>query len=161
MDSHPVPEQRRVRLQAAIRIVDLIVYMGAFLSGTALLIAPFAQIPETLDNHPVLVGLWTAFLLGGGLIGFLGRLTRFWMVETPATVSAAAGALIYVVVLVPYAIQNVFAALTLAFAIATLGFMVRRWLELQIFGSEPNTKFGQRLELALRRRTANAVKRTS
>lgn len=161
MDKYPVSPRRRSRLEAAIRVVDLVVYAGAFLSGVALVMTPFNAVPDSLDDYPVLVALWSAFLLGGGLVGFVGRLTRFWMVENPATVAAGVGAAIYAVVLTPYALQNVFVALTLAFAIATLGFMVRRWLELQIFGSGPGARWRRRLELALQRRTANAVARSS
>ena len=161
MDKHPVPPARRSKLEAAIRVVDLIVYGMAFAGGVAIVAAPFNAVPDTLDNYPVLVALWSAFLLLGGLVGFVGRLSRYWMVENPATVAAGVGALIYAVVLAPYAFQNVFVALTLAFAIATMGFMVRRWLELQIFGSEPNAKWRRRLELALHRRTANVVMRSS
>ncbi|WNO28736.1 membrane protein [Microbacterium phage FlameThrower] len=161
MDKYPVPPERRSRFEAAIRVVDMIVYAVAFAGGLALLAGPFNTVPDALDEYPGLIIFWAAFLIGGGLVGFIGRLSRYWMVENPATVAAAFGALIYAIILIPHAFENVIVALTLAFAIATLGFMVRRWFELQIFGSEPNAKWRRRLELALRRRTANAVARSS
>ena len=106
-----------------------------------------------------MIGLWAGMLLLGGSAGFVGRLTRWWMVEAPATALSAFGILIYFVVLGRFA----FASITSAVAVALVGVamlvMARRYAELQIFASEPGSDFRTRAAEALHRRTGDFVRR--
>jgi hypothetical protein len=157
MDKIPVPTRRRTILETAIRIVDLVVYFGLFLGGVWLAIAPSGDVTGALHGHQWLMVVWAAFLLGGGLVGFVGRLTRFWMVENPGTVAAAFGSLIFLVVLTPYVFASFLVAVTYAFVLTAFCFMVRRWLELQLFGTEPTHDWRGRWLAAMHRRTQNVV----
>ncbi|UVT31652.1 hypothetical protein SEA_KENZERS_23 [Microbacterium phage Kenzers] len=160
MESVPTPPRKKRAYEAAIRIVDLVVYAVVFMGGVALTTLPFGQATSILKGYELLVVVWAMFLLGGGLLGFLGRLTRYWMIENSATIASAFGALIYVVVLGRFAFESITALFTWTFVILALGLLVRRWLELQIFGSEPGD-WRHRLALALARKTADTVNRTS
>ncbi|WIC89446.1 membrane protein [Microbacterium phage BAjuniper] len=159
MDKHPVNPKRRRALEATIRVVDLFVYAIVFLGGVALVFLPFNAAVEQLRGYELLVVLWASFLLGGGLVGFAGRLSRYWMVETPATVAAAFGSAIYAVILGQYAFHSLAAFFTEVFVLGMLAFLVRRWLELQIFSTEPTPDWRTRLFLAWHRRTQNVVHR--
>lgn len=160
MDKHPAPARKKRAYEAAIRYVDLMVYAVVFMGGVALTTLPFGQATSILKGYELLVVVWAMFLLGGGLLGFLGRLTRYWMVENSATIASAFGALIYVVVLGRFAFESLTALFTWSFIILAFGLLLRRWLELQIFGSEPGD-WRHRLALALARKTTDTVDRTS
>ncbi|QIN93681.1 hypothetical protein QDW23_gp22 [Microbacterium phage Stromboli] len=160
MKDHPAPPRKKRAYEAAIRYVDLFVYAVVFLGGVALTTLPFGQATSILKGYEILVVLWAMFLLGGGLLGFLGRLTRYWMVENSATVASAFGAAIYIVVLGRFAFDSIAALFTWTFVILAFCLLVRRWLELQIFGSEPGD-WRHRLALALSRKTSDIVDRTS
>ena len=161
MDKHPATPRRRALYEAAIRVVDLVVYAAVFLGGIYALVATPNSVVDELAGAEWLLGVWAALLLGGGLVGFIGRLTRYWLVETPGTVGAFFGIMIYFVVLGKFAFASVTSSVAVVLVLAAMGFMIRRWFELQIFGTEPNAKWKVRLQLALARRTANAVSRTS
>lgn len=160
MDENPPTLKRRRLYESAIRYVDMFVYSMVFLGGVALVMLPFGQATEILRGYEVLVVVWAVFLLGGGLLGFLGRLTRYWMVEASATIAAAFGVLIYAVVLARFALESIAATFTWTFVVLAFCLLVRRWMELQLFGSEPGD-WRHRLALALARKTANTVDRTS
>jgi len=159
MDKHPVDPRRRRVYEASIRTVDLFVYAVVFFGGVALVVLPFNRAVDVLVGYELLVVMWATFLLGGGLVGFVGRLSRYWMVETPATVAAAFGALIYAVILGQYALTSLATFFTEVFVIVAFAFLVRRWLELQIFSSEPTGDWRSRVALAWHRRTQNVVRR--
>jgi hypothetical protein len=160
MKDHPAPPKRKRAYEAAIRVVDMFVYAVVFMGGVALTTLPFGQATEILKGYEILVVVWALFLLGGGLLGFLGRLTRYWMIENTAAVAAAFGAAIYIVVLGRFAFESIAALFTWTFVILAFCLLVRRWMELQIFGSEPGD-WRHRLAMALVRKTENAVDRTS
>lgn len=161
MDKRPVDPKRRRRLEAGIRVIDLVVYGAVFLSGVYAVAAPPDTIGGALAGAEVLIVLWSALLLGGGLVGFVGRLTRYWLVETPATVASAFGIAIYLTVLGQYAFSSPTVTVATALFVVALGFMVRRWLELQIFSTEPGAHWRARLQEALHRRTRNVVYRST
>ena len=160
MKDHPAPPRKKRVYEAAIRYVDLLVYAVVFMGGVALTTLPFGQATSILKGYELLVVVWAIFLLGGGLLGFLGRLTRYWMVENSATIASAFGALIYVVVLGHFAFESVTTLFTWTFIILAFGLLVRRWLELQIFGPEPGD-WRHKLAMALARKTTDTVDRTS
>lgn len=159
MDRRPVPPEVRHRYERVIRWIDLITYLLVVGGGVYALVATPNSIVDELVGWEWVIGLWAGMLLLGGSAGFLGRITRRWMVEVPATVLSAFGILIYFVVLGRFA----FASITSAVAVALVGVamlvMARRYAELQIFASEPGTDFRTRAAEALHRRTADFVRR--
>ncbi|MDF2578423.1 MAG: uncharacterized protein K0S49_2 [Microbacterium sp.] len=119
-----------------------------------------ATVVDELTGAEWLIVVWALLLLGGGAAGFVGRLTRFWMVEMPATVLAFAGILIYFVVLGRFATSSITAAVAALLVLVAMGMIARRWAELQIFATDPDHQdFKTRMAEALRRRTANFVAR--
>jgi hypothetical protein len=159
MERVPVTAERRRRFEEWIRVLDLVAYGGVALCGGFALGFPPASVVDELRSAPWLLGVWGVLLLAGGVVGFLGRLTRFWMVETPATVSAFGGAIIYLFMLGRFATTSITAMVaTLLVGVAAL-LLARRWLELQIFGYEPGLDFQARLRAAAGRRTTNMVHR--
>jgi HAMP domain-containing protein len=160
MDRHPVATARRRRFEAFIRLLDLIVYAGVFLGGVYALLGTPATVADELQGAEWLVMLWALLLLVGGLSGFVGRLTRYWFVEVPATVLAFFGIVIYFVVLGRFAFTSITAAVAAAMVLVAQVAMARRWAELQIFATDPDaTDFKTRMADALRRRTTNFVHR--
>lgn len=159
MDRRPVPAATRHRYEAFIRVIDLITYFAVFVGGVYALAGTPNTVVDELAGWEWVIALWAALLLIGGIGGFVGRITRRWMIEVPATVLAGFGILIYFIVLGRFA----FASITSAVAVTLVGVamlvMVRRYLELQIFASEPGTDFRTRAAEALRRRTADFVRR--
>jgi hypothetical protein len=159
MDRLPISPKRRRRYERAIRFVDLIVYLVVFLGGLAAVFATPTSATDELLQTPLLIGVWAVLLLGGGLIGFVGRLSRYWLVEGPATIASFFGAAIYLVLLFNAALES--ATTTLAAALVAVAMLAlgRRFLELQIFGTEPNASWKRRLKNAVTRRTTDVVLR--
>lgn len=160
MDRRPVETARRRRIEAAIRIIDLTVYAAVLAGGVYALVSTPATIVDELQGFEWLIGLWASLLLAGGSVGFVGRLSRYWFVEVPATVAAFFGIFIYFVVLGRYAFTSVTAAVAAALVLVAMCTMARRWAELQIFATDPDAHdFRHRMADALRRRTTNFVNR--
>lgn len=159
MDRLPVEPARRKQFEAFIRIIDLIAYAAVFAGGIYALVATPMTVFDELANTG-LIYLWSGLLLVGGASGFVGRITRFWFPEMPATVLAFAGILIYFVVLGRYTFTSITAAVAATLVLVSMLVMARRWAELQIFATDPEAKdFRTRLADALRRRTQNFVQR--
>lgn len=159
MERLPVPPQVRHRYEAVIRIIDLIAYVAVFIGGVYAIAGTPNSVVDELAGWEWVIGMWAALLLLGGGAGFLGRLTRWWMVEVPATVLAAFGILIYFIVLGRFAFASITSAVAVTLVAVAMLVMVRRYAELQIFASEPGTTFRIRAAEALRRRTADVVRR--
>ena len=160
MDRHPVETPRRRRFEAVIRIIDLIVYAAVFAGGIYAITGTPKTVVDELAGAELLIWLWAGLLLAGGVVGFVGRFTRYWFIEVPATVLGFAGILIYLVVLGRFAFSSVTAAVATTFVLVALGMLARRWAELQIFATDPDaTDFRSRMADALRRRTSNFVHR--
>lgn len=161
MDRYPVSEERRERFERLIRVIDMVAYATVFVGGVYAMFATPATVVDELRGAMWLVSIWSALLILGGGVGFIGRLSRFWMVEVPATALAFFGILIYFVVLGRFAFTSVTAAVAAALILVAMCVMVRRWAELQIFATDPaHTDFRARMADALRRRTQNFPRRT-
>lgn len=159
MDRHPIPPKVRHFYEATIRVIDLVVYFAVFVGGVYALVGTPNTVVDELVGWEWVIGLWAALLLVGGSAGFTGRLTRWWMVEVPATVLAAFGIGIYFVVLGRFAFASITSAVAVTLVCVAMLVMVRRYAELQIFASEPGADFRTRAAEALRRRTSNFVRR--
>lgn len=159
MDRRPIPPAVRHRYEAIIRVLDLLAYIAVFIGGVYALIGTPSSVVDELAGWEWVIALWAALLLGGGAAGFAGRLSRWWMVEVPATVLAAFGILIYFIVLGRFAFASITSTVAVTLVAVAMSVMVRRYAELQIFASEPHTDFRTRVADALRRRTADFVRR--
>lgn len=154
MDRHPIPPERRRRFEAIIRIVDMFAYVVVFGSGVYAIAATPTTVVDELAGAEWLIPMWATLLLGGGVVGFAGRLSRRWMLEVPSTWLSFAGILIYFVVLGRFAFTSITATTAALMLLVALAFIVRRWAELQIFAIDPDqSDFRSRMAEALRRRT--------
>ncbi|WP_091232664.1 hypothetical protein [Microbacterium sp. 3J1] len=160
MDRHPVPKEKRIFLEAIIRIIDIIAYSIIVIGGGYALFFTPDSVQRELSAADWLVPMWAAFLLIGGGLGMVGRISRIWVLEPPALVAAIFGAAIYFVVLGGTLFQSVTAGVAAAFMLYATIQMFRRYIELQIFGTDPNVHgFADRMAEALRRRTGNVAPR--
>jgi hypothetical protein len=154
----PRTNERRRAKEAAIRIIDLVVYAFAAAGGAFALLVPPVTIQTQLQGFEWIGVCWGWLLMSAGVLGFIGRLLRFWVVEAPGTTAAIFGELVYLLVLGVTAWQSATAWVALCLvSIATLA-LVRRYIELQIFTTDPEVRtLKERLEAALRRRTSNTA----
>jgi hypothetical protein len=160
MERHPVPQEKRRVLEAIIRMIDIAAYGVIFVGGLYAAIWTPDSVQRELSSAAWLVPMWAAFLLVGGLVGAIGRISRVWVIEPPALVAGIAGAAIYFVVLGGTLFQSVTAGVAAAFMFYAMIQMLRRYVELQIFGTDPNVhSFSDRIAETLRRRTGNVAPR--
>jgi hypothetical protein len=160
MDRFPVSAEKRRRLEALIRVIDMIIYLAIIAGGVYALFYTPASVQTELAGWDWLIGVWASLLLAGGVLGFLGRLTRYWVLEVPATPAGVFGILIYLVILGRTAFTSVTAAVATTLVFVAMAVLVRRYVELQIFASDPSNKdFQTRLAEMLRRRTQNVAPR--
>ena len=153
---------RRRRLEAIIRVIDIFVYGIAVAGGLYAVIATPISVVDVLEGAEWLVPVWAVLLLAGGLSGLIGRITRYWMIERPGTILTFFGAAIYAVMLGRYAFTTITASVALVFTMTAMLVFFRRWIELNIFASEPNDgSFSTRIANAIRRRTKNFPQRES
>jgi len=147
-------------LEATIRIIDIVAYFIIFVGGCYALFFTPDSVQRELSGAEWLVPLWAGFLLVGGGLGMVGRITRIWILEPPADVAAIVGALIYFVVLGNTLFQSVTAGVATTLVFYAIIQMFRRYIELQIFGTDPRSHgFTDRIAESLRRRTANVAAR--
>lgn len=160
MDRHPVPPSRRLFYESAIRGIDMFIYALVTAGGVYAIVGTPASISDELVGWEWLIWLWGFLLIVGGAAGFVGRLFRRWMVESPATILSFSGIAIYATVLGRYAFTSIEAAVAVAMIIVAGLVMARRWAELQIFSTDPeHPDFKSRVAEAIRRRTPNFVQR--
>jgi hypothetical protein len=154
----PKLNQRRLRWERAIWIIDLAAYLVMAVNGGSALwfTSPFVQEEIRL---PGVIILWGVLMLAGGAGGFIGRLLGLWAVEVMLNVSAWSGAVCYAII--------IFSAVTSGTSLVILGMVVlafllmfRRYCELQIFTSEPGLNtFAEKVRSLLKRRTGHVVRR--
>jgi hypothetical protein len=144
--------------EALIRVVDILAYLNVLTGGVGAVFATPQTVLAALHDWEFLIIVWQVFLIAGGALGFIGRLTRIWVIEIPGAGLGVFGAAIYFVILASAAVDG-FTALVAAPLVLCLGWlMLRRYIELQIFTSEPGEKsWTQRIREILRRRTTNTV----
>lgn len=159
VDRRPIPPEIRRRWERVIRYIDIIVYLTVLGGGVWAITATPNSVVDELVGWEWVIGLWSGLLLVGGFAGFTGRLSRWWMIEVPGTVLSMFGILIYFIVLGRFSLASVTSAVAVCLVAVAMLLMVRRYAELQIFASEPNTDLKTRLAEIARRRTANFVRR--
>jgi hypothetical protein len=77
-------ERRRVK-EAWIRVVDMVVYLFALAGGVFALLVPPNTIKTQLEGWEWLAIAWGCMLVIAGAFGFIGRLTRIWLIEAPGS----------------------------------------------------------------------------
>ena len=154
----PKLNERRLRWERTIWIIDLIAYAVMAVNGASALwfTSPFVQDEIRL---PGVIILWGVLMLAGGLGGFVGRLVGWWALEVLLNVSAWSGAVCYAIIVLSAVVGGTSLVLLGMVVLAFLG-MFRRYCELQIFTSEPGlTTFTEKVRSLLRRRTGYVVRR--
>lgn len=152
-------ESRRAK-EATIRIIDLIVYIFVIGSGIFALTVPPDTIQRWLAGWEWVALMWGWLLIVAGSLGFIGRLTRVWAIELPGPIAAVFGQAIYVLVLAATAFTSATAWVALCMIVGACFALLRRYIELLIFTTDPEAKtLTDRLVAALQRRTANVAGR--
>lgn len=133
--------RRRSALALLLKLIDIGVGLTAIVGGVFAIIATPATVAHEV-GVPGLVYLWGALLIVGGFCAALGRLVGIWILETTGIVGMCFGTLIYIGVIAGV-LQGrggpeVIVAVCM-FIVALLA-MIRRYVELQIFTSEPNER---------------------
>jgi len=152
--------ERRIWWERLIWVIDMGSYLFLGIAGWGVAFQPSGYVLTTLDGITWIVWLWASILFLGGLVAFIGRLTKVWAVEIVANVLAAWGAVLYVVILIP-ALASGGSVPLAAIVLIAWGAMARRYAELIIFTNEPREQltWSDRLMRALRRRTKYTVPR--
>lgn len=152
----PVAPKKRRRIERSIRVIDLIIYAAVFASGIYAAVFTPLSVARELRGWEWLVFVWAGFLLIGGLVGFIGRATTIWLLEPAACVAASVGLVIYAVVLGRSAFDAVTTTVAMLIVIVAFLGVVRRYAELQLFGSNPDSRDAKaRLKDAWERRIPN------
>lgn len=135
------PLRRRI-VENFIRGIDIVAYFIILMAGVyALFLTPLSVI-TSLAGWEWLIPWWSGFLLIGGLFGLIGRISTIWMFEPPADIAAFIGILIYFIVLGQHALETITTATAALLVFVALLGVIRRYLELQLFGSEPGDHKG-------------------
>lgn len=147
----------RIRKERLIRWVDVVTYFCVMVSGALTLIQPPASVASALD--PGWVVSWAVLLLVSGLFGFVGRLTRYWAIEAPGAAAGATGAALYVFVLIISTIDGqITGAVASTFVACMSLLMLRRYVELQLFTTDPGDQsYLDRLRRLLKRKTKDSI----
>lgn len=147
----------RYKRERLIRWVDIITYAVVFISGILTLIAPPESASRAL-TAPWVVG-WAVLLIISGGTALVGRVSRYWVIEAPGTLAGAFGAAVYIVLLILNTVTghgNGWVATTFVACMALL--MVRRYVELQLFTTDPDdVSFTTRLLALTKRRTKDSI----
>lgn len=154
----PRTNERRRAKEATIRVIDLIVYIFALAGGVFALAVPPDSIRRQFEGFEWIGLAWGVLLVIAGTLGFSGRLTRFWLPEVVGAVFAITGELVYLVVLGAAAFTSATAWVAICLIAGAMFSLVRRYVELQIFTTDPEVKsLAERIEAAFQRRTTNVA----
>lgn len=160
MERRPVEPKKRKRIELGIRAIDIICYSVVVISGIYAWFFTPTSVTEELRGVEWLIPLWATMLLLGGVLGLAGRISTIWLIEPAACFISAGGILIYFVVLGAAAFSSVTAAVATCFVFTAFLGVVRRYLELQLFGSDPTHRtLRAKAKDALERRIPNVPQR--
>lgn len=151
-------DPRRRAMEAAIRVLDLFVYAFVIAGGVFAFLVPPDSIRRELAGYEWLGVVWGLLLIVAGLSAFSGRFARRWLPEIVGTAMAFFGELIYVVILGVTAWSSATAWVALCMIVGAMIAIARRYLELQIFTSDPEARtLSARFEAMLQRRTSDVA----
>jgi hypothetical protein len=150
-------ESRKFK-EALIRVIDILAYLTVLYGGIGAIYALPLSVDMALRRFHWLIVVWIVFLIVGGSFGAIGRFSRVWIVELLGAGAGMIGSAIYFVILSAAALDGLTALVASSLVLCLGWLMLRRYVELQIFTSEPGEKsFAQRIAEILRRRTTNTV----
>lgn len=160
MEKYPVGTRKRRVVELGIRIIDIVVYLVVTIAGVYALLFTPNTVEVQLSGFEWMIGWWAGFLLVGGIMGLAGRISTIWIMEPAADLAAFVGILMYFVIVGVTAFSSITAAVATCFVfVAGLG-VARRYLELQLFGSDPSRRdWRSRIEDAFQRRIPNVPPR--
>lgn len=160
METFPVEPKKRRKIEWGVRLTDLAAYTVIFIGGVAAMFFTPNTVTTELIGYEWLIPIWATMLLVGGLLGFVARITTIWIMEPAASVISMFGIAIYFIVLGKSAFSSLTAVLASCLIFVALLWVIRRYLELQLFGSNPDHKdFRARFNAALDRRIPNVPPR--
>lgn len=160
METFPVEPKKRLRIEMGIRLMDIFAYTVIFIGGVAAMFFTPNSIINELVGYEWLIPYWALMLLVGGGLGFFARVSTIWIMEPAADVISMFGIVIYFFVLGKTAFSSLTAVLASCLIMVSLLFVIRRYLELQLFGSNPDHRdFRSKLRDALMRRIPNVPPR--
>lgn len=142
-----IPTRRRVILDAMLKVIDVVVGIAAIVGG----VFTFVATPPTVLREvslPVLIVLWGVLLILGGFLMTLGRLTGIWIFETTGLAGATFGAAIYLAVVSSVIDTELGVVVACSLILIAMLFMLRRYVELQIFTATPADEKGFLARLA-------------
>jgi hypothetical protein len=156
MERYPIEPSKRRLVEAFIRVIDLVIYLAVIVGGIYALFYTPDSVRNELDGWHWLIPWWAGFLILGGVLGFFGRATTFWLLEPAACMAAGTGTFIYLIVLARTAFESVTAAVAVCLVIVAFLCITRRYFELQLFGSDPTHRdFRSKWVDAIQRRIPN------
>ena len=160
MDSRPVEPRKRKTIELGIRGIDIACYAVIFIGGFAAMFFTPSSIIDELNGYEWIIPYWAGMLLVGGALGFVARVSTIWIMEPAADIISMFGITIYFVVLGKTAFDSFTAILASCLIFVALLGVIRRYLELQLFGSNPDDKsLKARMQAALTRRIPNVPPR--
>ena len=160
MDQRPVEPKKRRTIELSIRFIDIVCYAVIFVGGLAAMFNTPTSIIEELNGYEWIIPYWASMLLLGGALGFTARVTTIWIMEPAADIISMFGIMIYFFVLGKTAFDSFTAILASCLILVALLNVIRRYLELQLFGSNPDDKdLRARVQAALARRIPNVPPR--
>ncbi|OJX72839.1 hypothetical protein [Leifsonia sp. 71-9] len=156
-DPNAIDDRRKFK-EALIRYVDMAAYLAVFLGGVGAFLSTPQTVKSALYGFPWLIAIWGSLLLIGGALGFVGRLTRIWVIEIPGASAGFFGSAMYFVILGLAALRLPTAIVAVALVACMMALLGRRYIELQILTSEPgHVRFREKVRQILQRRTADTV----
>lgn len=135
----PRNTRRRVALDALLKITDVVVGIAVLAGGVFALVATPPSVAREVEL-PLFVILWGTLLVLGGFSSALGRLTGIWILETAGIAAAACGSLIYLAIVSKLLLDDLGVGLAVCLILVALLALLRRYIELQIFLSEPGDR---------------------
>lgn len=158
MVADPRTDEKRRAKEALIRMLDVVIYCFVLAGGVFALAVPPDSIRRELEGYEWLGIAWGLLLIVAGFAGLVGRLSRYWLPEVVGVSMAFFGELIYIVVLGATAWESVTAWVALCMITGALVAIARRYVELQIFTTDPEVStLAERIEAMLRRRTTDVA----
>lgn len=134
MTAHRDPLRRLFYLIAeprVVRIIQLFVYVCMAAIGVLIIADSSSALRHVLGAG--LVWVFASFLICGGVLGAISVLPGVWWMERAAVIAIVTGLAIYVVVAIALSISGT----SLLVALALIGCMTKRWMEIRRYQVAP------------------------
>lgn len=115
-----------------VRIFQLLIYLGYVWAGSLIWLAPSESLRTILGM--VLLTVFGAFMVLGGLLGAFAVLPGIWWLERAGIVGIVTALLIYLVVILTLGVSGVGVVVALILTLC----MVKRWIEIRKYQVAPS-----------------------